>query len=108
MFILGWDYYAKQIVYLEQALELYRRNGEAERATRIHIEMASAYSANNASTMDTQRCMRHFQAAEVLLAESSDHKLRSRVARKLANAHVWSGHTAEGPASRRAVSLDAS
>jgi transcriptional regulator with XRE-family HTH domain len=105
---LGWDYYAKQIAYLERALELYRGLGAAERMARMHIEIAAAYSQNNASTMNMQRGMHHFRAAEVLLAEYPDQSLQIRLERKLASAHVWSGRTADGlAASRRALSMDA-
>jgi transcriptional regulator with XRE-family HTH domain len=107
MVIRGWDYYAKQITYLERALELYQRAGAVEQLTRVHIEIASAYSANNATTMHMQRGMHHFQAAEALLAEHPHQRLRSSFERKLASAHVWSGRTADGlAASRRALSVE--
>ena len=96
MVILGWDFYPKQIAYLERALEAYRRIGGPEDMTRLHIELAAAYSNINGSTINLPRSMSHFQAAEALLSEHPDAKLGSRLYRNLADAYVWSARTAEG------------
>jgi tetratricopeptide (TPR) repeat protein len=108
MLILGWDFYAKQIGYLERALEAYRRIGASEEMARLHVELAAAYSKINLSTIDLPRSMSHFQTAEVLLSEHPDAQLGSRLYRNLADAYVWNARTAEGlAASRRALSMDA-
>ena len=107
MAILGWDYYAKQIAYLERALELYRRLGASEHLARIHTSLGRTYSTNNASTMDVHRGMDHFHAVEALLGQGVDQAARSHLYRGLAGATVWSGRTAEGlTASRLALSID--
>jgi tetratricopeptide (TPR) repeat protein len=109
MEILGWDSYSKQIAYLEQALELYRRVGASESMTRVNIELAGAYTMNNAGTMNVQRGISHLKAAEELLSQRPlSESLRSQLYRKLANAYVWSGRTADGlVASHRALTIDA-
>src|SRR5262249_26890556 len=106
LLILGWDYYARRNAYLERALELYRRVDAPEAMTRVHIELASVYS--NANTMNLQRSMSHFQAAEALLSQHPCEKLRMHLYGNLADAYAWSARTADGlEASRRAMSIDA-
>jgi tetratricopeptide (TPR) repeat protein len=108
MLILGWEFYPKQIAYLERALEAYRRIGASDEMTRLHIELAAAYARINGSTINLPRSMSHFQAAEALLGEHPDAMLGSRLYRNLADAYVWSARTAEGlAASRQAMSFDA-
>src|SRR5207253_2216086 len=94
MLILGWDFYPRQIAYLERALDVYRRTAASEAMTRLHIQLGAAYSNINGSTIDLSRSMDHFQAATALLGEHPDAKLGSRLYRQLADAYLWSARTA--------------
>jgi tetratricopeptide (TPR) repeat protein len=108
LLILGWDFYPRQIGYLERALDTYRRIDAHTETIRLHIELAAAYSKIHASTIDMPRSMSHFQAAEALLSEHPDAKLGSRLYRNLTDAYVWSARTAEAlAAARQAKSIDA-
>ena len=108
MLIRGWDFYTRQIGYLEQALELHRQTGAAREMIRLHIELGAAYSRINLSTINLPRGMDHFRAAEALLNEHPDAKLGSRLYRNVADAYVWSARTAEAlVAARQAMRMDA-
>jgi transcriptional regulator with XRE-family HTH domain/tetratricopeptide (TPR) repeat protein len=109
MLILGWEFYPRQIAYLERALEAYRQTDASEQMISLHIELAAAYARINLSTINLPRSMSHFQAAEALLSAHPDAKLGSRLYRNLADAYVWSARTAEAlAASRQAMIMDAS
>jgi tetratricopeptide (TPR) repeat protein len=108
MFILGWDYYPRQIAYLERALEAYRQTSDFQATTRLHVDLAAAYFRINASTVNQRRSMCHFKAAEALLSAHPDEKLANLRYQNLAAAYTWTAQTAEGLAAcQRALSLDA-
>ena len=60
----------RQVAYLEEALGLYERLGERERAAQVHSRLGMAHSLIDsiyAEHLDVERAFRHFDAARPLL-----------------------------------------
>ncbi len=104
MYVTGTDP-EKAIAYLEKALGLYEQAGEPERAAQMHSRLGF-HRAFFVEAMDIAEAMRHFRAAEPVLAAGPPRPSQVYHYIGVSCAALWSYRTADGlAASARALEL---
>jgi tetratricopeptide (TPR) repeat protein len=82
----------RQIDYLEEALDLYDRTGNEERAAQVHSRLGMANSLMDsiyAEHLDIGRAFRHFDAARTVLARGAPRKSRGHLEVGVSTAHTY-------------------
>jgi DNA-binding CsgD family transcriptional regulator len=91
--------------YLEQALKAYQELGKPEEAARLHSKLGRGLSMFG-QTMDIDRSLEHYRAAEAALSEAPGQLALGYVYAGLATAAMFSVRTDDGLiASRRAMEI---
>jgi tetratricopeptide (TPR) repeat protein len=101
LFIAGLDY-SLGISAMEQALQLYESLGLHAESAQIHARLGRALSSVP-ETWDIPRAVRHFRAAQAILAQASDTSALGYVHAGLAQAAIWDVHVEDGLASSLAA-----
>ncbi len=97
MYVTGTEP-SEAIAYLEKALALYEQAGEPERVAQMHSRLGF-HRAFFVETMDIAEAMRHFSAAEPVLAAGPPRPSQVYYYIGLSTAALWSYRTADGLAS---------
>jgi len=104
MFISGVDL-PKGIVYGERALALYQEAGDIDRAAQMHSRLGRDLSTYP-PTMNIDRALEHFRAAEAVLAQGPDRASLVVMYTGIANTAIWGLRNDEGlVAARRALEI---
>jgi tetratricopeptide (TPR) repeat protein len=104
MFISGADL-PKGIVYGERALALYDEAGDVDRAAQMHSRLGRDLSTYP-PTMNIDRALEHFRAAEAVLAQGPDRASLVVMYTGIATAAIWGMRLEEGLTSaRRALEI---
>jgi tetratricopeptide (TPR) repeat protein len=99
----------RQIAYLEQALALYERLGDADRAAQVHSRLGMALSLMDsiyAEHLDIARAFAHFDAARPVLEQGSPRRARGHLEVGVATALTYGLRIEPGlDAARRAMEI---
>jgi tetratricopeptide (TPR) repeat protein len=104
MFVSGADL-PRGIVYGERALALYEEAGDTDRSAQMHSRLGRDLSTFP-PTMNIDRALEHFRAAEAVLALGPDRGSLVVMYTGLANAAIWGLRLDEGlSAAHRAIEI---
>jgi hypothetical protein len=104
IYVTGTDP-GRGVAYLEKARALHEAAGEEEQAAQMHSRLGF-HHAFLLDSMDIERAMRHFTAAEPILGAGPDRPAQAYLYIGMAAAAVWGVRTEQGlAASRRAMEI---
>ena len=101
LFVAGLDY-GQGISDMEQALNLCESLGLDAESAQVHARLGRALSSLP-ETWDIPRALRHFRAAQAVLAQTSETSALGYVYAGLAQAAIWDVHIEDGLASSLAA-----
>ena len=90
---------ARQIGYLQRALELYTALGDEERSARVHSSLGMAYcliDPNHVDHLDVERAGRHFAAARAVLDRGPPRRALGHLETAVATSMVYGMQIPEG------------